>query len=441
MPFLPPVGVVMTHTKEIEYLVGEDKRLSDVLDDAAVLPLLKGAVKAGIGSAVIVDDQNVPLWTTGGEATPAIIGGEDPDADFRLMLEGEPVGAVRFKKGKVTDRVCRIMADVIGETLNTIMANNLKRMLTTEIHTRVVNLSYNELLDSNLKLKESEKKYRELAENLEIRVHERTNELKRVYSRLIQQEKMASVGQLAAGVAHEINNPIGYVLSNLNTLHKYVEKMTTMLAYYRSTGDTLAWDKWKRLKLDLVLGDVDALLEQSISGAERVAKIVSDLKGFSIVEGPGERVVDIHVEIERTLTVLAGEIPPEAKIIKQFGDLPGIAANGALLCQVFINVLRNAFQAKTVGLEVYIVTDFIEGAVRITISDNGPGVPDNIRGRIFEPFFTTRDVGQGTGLGLTVAYDIVTGYGGTITVKNRRQGGASFLIELPSTGSIHGQVR
>jgi signal transduction histidine kinase len=252
---------------------------------------------------------------------------------------------------------------------------------------------------------------------------------------------MASVGQLAAGVAHEINNPNGYILSNLNTLRKYVGRMMSMLEHYRGLHEAAGSEKWRELKLDVVLGDVDELLDQSVSGAQKVKQIVSDLKGFSHVEDMGVSAVDINHEIDRTLGVLSGEMPRDTRIIKEFGVLPVFEGNGALLCQVFLNLLRNAFQTRPEGLQLIITTVHEDDTLRIRFSDNGPGVPDEIHGRIFEPFFTTRDVGHGTGLGLTVAYDIVTECGGTLEVENGKKGGAVFLVQLPATGRADGQVR
>jgi hypothetical protein len=431
----------MDPKEELEYVVGAEKRLADVLDEAQITPLLKSAVTAGVGLAAILDDREVPLWSWGSCGPPRVAAPDAWDASRILVLEGEPVGTVRFLRGTVSSRGCRILSDLIGEALNSIMANNLKRMLTTEIHTRVVNQSYEELLESNRLLTESERKFRDLAENLEIRVQERTGELKRAYARLIQQEKMASIGQLAAGVAHEINNPLGFILSNLHTFHKYMGRITAMLEHYRALHESAGARKWQELKLDFVLEDVGELLEQSVSGAERVKKIVSDLKGFSHIDELGEGPVDINEEIDRTLGVLTHEIPRDIRIIREFGELPPFQGGGALLGQVFLNLLRNAFQARPEGLELVIATACEDGIIRLRFSDNGPGVAENLLGRIFEPFFTTRDVGQGTGLGLTVAYDIVRGLGGTLEVANRREGGATFLIQLPVTGDLHGQIR
>jgi hypothetical protein len=426
---------------EIEFVVGAERHLADILDETQIMPLLKSAVKAGISLAAIVNDKEVPLWTWGKCPLPSNMSSEIWDASRPLTLEGEPVGTIRFMRGKVNPKGCQILADLTGETLNNIMNNNLKRMLTTEIHTKIVNQSYEELLESNRQLTESEQKYRDLAENLEIRVQERTEELKRAYAQLIHQEKMASIGQLAAGVAHEINNPLGYVLSNLNTLRTYLERIMIMLEHFRSLGDSAGVAKWRELKLDFILEDVGELLDQSVSGAERVKKIVSNLRGFSHVDDMGDGDLNINDEIDRTLSVLAHEIPQDAKIVRGFSNIPNFHGKGGLLCQVFLNLIRNACQARPQGLALVISTDLKNDTIRISFSDNGPGVEETILNRIFEPFFTTRDVGQGAGLGLTVSYDIVRGFGGTIEVANHKEGGTIVLIQLPLTGKYNGQVR
>lgn len=425
---------------ELEFVVGTEKRLADVLDETQTMPLLKSVVKAGVGLAVIVDDKDVPLWTWNGNVSASIPSSADWDASRTLLLEGEPVGKVGLVMDRVDAAGCRMLADLTGEVLNSIMATNLKRMLTTEIHTRVVNQSYEELLESNRQLVESEKKYRDLAETLEIRVQERTEELKRAYARLVQQEKMASIGQLAAGVAHEINNPLGFILSNLHTFRKYIGRLTAMLEHYRTLHAPAGAQKWQELKLDYVLEDGRELLEQSVSGVERVKKIVADLKGFSHIDELGAGMVDINAEIDRTLNVLTHEIPRDVRLVREYGELPSFPGQGSLFGQVFLNLLRNAFQARPRGLELVIATVHEQGIVRMHFSDNGPGIEESILSRVFEPFFTTRDVGQGTGLGLTVAYDIIRRLGGTIEVANRPEGGATFVIQLPVSGGCHGQI-
>ncbi len=189
--------------------------------------------------------------------------------------------------------------------------------------------------------------------------------------------------------------------------------------------------KWEELKLDFISSDIEDLIKQSLEGTERVKKIVSDLKGFSHIDEGTEAVVDINTEIDRTLNVLTHEIPEGAEIIKDYHPLPGFKCNPALVCQVFLNIILNAIQARKLTLKLFISTGYNNSRIAVRFSDNGRGIPEEIRSRIFEPFYTTKDVGKGTGMGLTAAYETITGYGGTIEVESRPEEGATFTITLP----------
>lgn len=417
----------------VSFVVGEEKRLTEILHDGEVLPLLKGTVKAGATEVTVCDENGVVLWQERNPAGRSEYGGSLP-----LHLEGEPVGKLVVKGERSREEFLKGIAGLLLVALNTIIGNNLKRMLTTEIHTTVVNQSYDELLESNRCLAESEHRYRELAESLEQQVEERTGELKRAHARLLEQEKLASVGQLAAGVAHEINNPMGFITSNLATLQKYVARFVVMLDYYRghlSSDDEMArqaGEKWRELKLDMVRADVGDLLSQSLAGAERVKKIVADLKGFSHIDEVAEGETDVNAEIERTLSVMTHGIPGDAEIVRDFGQLPSLCCNPARLCQAFLNIIQNAIQARPDGLRLAISTRFSsDNGISVSLSDNGPGIPPEIRKRIFDPFFTTREVGAGTGMGLAVVYEVVTSLGGAIDVACPAEGGTTFSITLP----------
>ncbi len=424
----------------LSYVVGEETRLADILADAEVMPLLRGALRAGAREVSISDDSGALLWGLPEHTTP------HPGAfTFPLYLEGETVGYLAVSGAEENDDKVRGVATLLLDAVNSMATNNLKRMLTTRMHTQVVNQSYEELVQTNRQLAVSEERYRQLAGQLEIKVEERTSELKKVHARLLQQEKMASVGQLAAGMAHEINNPLGFIISNLHTFGKYTERFVTMLQYHRSllresVNAAAADAKWRELRLDTICDDVGDLLKQSLDGAERVKRLVADLKGFSHIDDGTESVVDINSEIESTLTILSHTHRKECEIVRDLHPLPGFPCNPALLCQVFASIIQNAFQCREEGVRLAIATAHDGTNIRITFTDNGPGIPDEIRGRVFEPFFTTKAVGSGTGMGLTVAYDIITGYGGTIEVESETGSGARFIVTLPAPRTYHGEV-
>ena len=421
----------------ISYVVGEEKRLADILGPTEILPLLEGAVRAGAAEAELTDGDGEVLWSCGGKIT------ESCAALLPVVLEGETVGRLVVRGSKEREELLGGLVRLLADTVNMLINNNLKRMLTTEIHTSVVKQSYDELMEINRKLVLSEGKYRELSLTLEKKVEERTEELRLAHARLLQQEKMASIGQLAAGVAHEINNPLGFITSNLATLQKYVGRFILMLDCYRSaTGsDSLPAEirervegKWRELRLDSICADVGDLLAQSLEGAERVRKIVADLKGFSHVDDSAEAMVDINGEIDRTLSVLHNQIPHDASIDRGYQPLPPFFCNGSLLCQVFYNIIQNAIQAQPKQLHLQIGTVCDGAAITVTFRDNGPGIPEAVASKIFEPFFTTREVGAGTGMGLAVAYDVVARYGGTISAGSHPSGGAVISVALPLKG-------
>lgn len=428
----------MVRDQSIEFVVGQERRLQEVIGAVDVEPLLKAAVRAGASEAAIRNGEGDVLWSERNPVTDASVVGSKA-----LYLEGEPVGTLQLKGPVGREEYLQGIGGLLGETLNAVITSSLKRMLTTEIHTAVVNQSFEELLEINRQLAASEERYRELAESLEVKVQERTEELKRAMARLLEQEKLASVGRLAAGVAHEINNPLGFVSSNLGTLGKYVGRFVATLTTVRQMAESGAMggeaarrlaDAWREHKLDMVLGDIDDLMRQSIAGAERVAKIVADLKAFSHVDETETGEVDLNCEMDKTLNVLASQMPPGSEVIRHYGTLPKFVCNPAQLCQVFLNIIQNAIQAVGEGLRLEVTTSVEEGAVRIDFSDNGPGIPDDIRGHIFEPFFTTRDVGMGTGMGLAVVYDAVRSYGGTVEAVCPSSGGTVFTIKLPLAG-------
>ena len=438
----------MDKRESIDFIVGAEKRLADVVSEGEVLPLLQGAVQFGIRSAQVLDDRGTALWSFGSHMEDSLWSELQGQGECSpIFLEGEPVGYLRLSSDGIKPEVFKATTSIITGALNALLVGNLKRMLTTEIHTQVVNQSYSELLDANQQLTLSEQKYRDLAENLEVRVQQRTDELKKLYTQMVSQEKMASIGQMAAGIAHEINNPLGFVLSNLSTLQKYLARYQEMLGFYRelpaaqsSNEDfqAAADQMYKRLKLDFVSEDIQELFEESINGGQRVKKIVSDLKGFSHIDAIEEEQVDINEEIERTLSVMSHKIPAGTTIIRNFGDLPRFSCLGGMLAQVLYNLLRNAIQSRPDALEITVATSWTGTEFVVSVADNGSGIAPEIRARIFEPFYTTREVGAGIGLGLAVVYDVVNGWGGRVAVDDSSAGGARFTLNIPVENNLNG---
>lgn len=271
-------------------------------------------------------------------------------------------------------------------------------------------------------------------------------ELKEIQQQIVQQEKMASIGQLVAGVAHEINNPMGFIISNLGTLKKYserleeytdiVEKLIIKIKNYSSADEDCfkviseADEAKKRLKVDYMREDIGDLIDETLEGAERIRKIVLDLKTFARTNAnvePG----NINEGIESVLNIIWNEIKYKITLKKELGDIPLTMCNIGQLSQVFMNILINAAHAVEQKGEIDIKTWTDNKIIYIKISDNGCGIPEDTIGRIFEPFFTTKEVGKGTGLGLSVSYEIVKKHNGDIRVISEPGKGTEFLISIP----------
>ncbi len=418
----------------IDFVVGEEKDIRDILSEAEVAPLLAGMVQAGAGKVVLAGCDGEALWTAGKHD-----GAGSMTVKFPLYIEGEPTNSILvYGPAERKDHLVPA-AGLLKEALQSILNNNLKRMLTTEIHTSVVNQSYEELLETNRKLAASEASYKALAENLEKIVEERTDELKRAQVTLIQKEKLASVGQLAAGMAHEINNPLGFVTSNLNTLKKYAGRFTEMLLSFRTSAASLMpaehkeplQQQWKKLKLDMILADIEPLFTQTLEGCKRMQTIVADLKAFSHIDDGEKGVVDLNREIDGVLNVLAYQIPGDSSIVKHYRPLPGFDCNPAQIAHAIMQIVKNALEAKPTGLRLTVDTGVDNGMLVLRFTDNGPGIAADIINRIFDPFFTTKEVGSGIGMGLASAYDIAASYGGDIKVASKPGSGAQFTISLP----------
>ena len=274
---------------------------------------------------------------------------------------------------------------------------------------------------------------------------ELNHKLRRAQDQLMQSEKLASIGQLAAGVAHEINNPVGYVFSNFGTLTKYLEDLFRMLAAYEAVESqfagtpaaaTLAALK-SEIELDYLKDDVPQLMAESREGISRVRKIVQDLKDFSHVDARQEwEWIDLHRGIDSTLNIVNNEIKYKADVIKSYGQIPDIECLPSALNQVFMNLLVNAAHAISAERGTIHIRTGTEGegtgqAAWVEVEDDGCGIGKENLPRIFDPFFTTKPVGQGTGLGLSLSYGIVQKHGGRFEVDSEPGRGTRFRVTIP----------
>ncbi len=279
------------------------------------------------------------------------------------------------------------------------------------------------------------------------------------HAQLLHSEKMAAIGQLAAGVAHEINNPTGFIGSNLKTLQNYQSKMTELIDCYRDlVGKLRESSCFARLEPDIKKAlshlesferenDIQYLMEDSIDlvkdcseGAMRIKKIVSDLKALAHPGDDRVRMVDVNKGLASTLNVVQKELKYKAVVRQEFGKIPTIWGYPQELNQVFMNILINAAQAIEGRGHILVRTRVTDDQVEVMIQDDGSGVaPENIP-RLFEPFFTTKEVGKGTGLGLHIAYDIVKKHRGTIEVQSEWGKGTAFTVRLPVSTEDHGDT-
>lgn len=291
--------------------------------------------------------------------------------------------------------------------------------------------AFRALQDSQRELKQSH-----------VKLEEAYQQLQSLQGQLLQSDKMASIGQLAAGVAHEINNPIGFVYSNIGTLDRYVEDVFGLLEAYErmegsvTDGSALAEIRAQkaRIDLDFLKDDTRDLMRECRDGITRVKKIVQDLKDFSHLDaGDDFQWADLHAGLDSTLNIVSNELKYKAEIVKEYGALPEIECLPSQLNQVFLNMLVNAGHAIESRGVITIRTGLDEegSGVWVEFADTGKGIAANHLERIFDPFFTTKPVGKGTGLGLSLSYGIVQKHGGHVAVASEVGKGTTFRIWLP----------
>lgn len=315
---------------------------------------------------------------------------------------------------------------------------------------------------------ENEQLVREQNAVLEAKVQERTEELqssnkelnkalsnlKSAQTQLVEAEKMASLGQLTAGIAHEINNPINFVTSNIKPLKLDFADLRMLLRKYEAI-ETVAPEAMpqqikeiqrfkEEIDIDYVHNEIDTLITGIEDGASRTAEIVRGLRTFSRLDESDLKSVDLHEGLNSTMVLLRNTIPQHVKIIRDYGELPKVECYAGKLNQVFLNIINNALNAIKMkpeqGDESITITTRLhkaEGQVSVSIKDSGIGMTDKVKEKIFDPFFTTKDVGEGTGLGLSIVFSIIEKHHGKVLVESAPGKGAEFIIYLPLNISNH----
>lgn len=309
----------------------------------------------------------------------------------------------------------------------------------------------NQLRQTNKELINNEMKMRQVL----LQVQQANKDLKNTQAQLLQSEKLASLGHLAAGIAHEINNPVGFINSNLQTLSDYVKSYTdyfhaidNVKASLAESNYTKAADDLKnvkileeRLNMSFINDDINLLVNESLSGTERIRKIVADLRTFARADGEQDDFINIEEVLNSICSIVSNEIKYKAQLVKLYTGVPKVKANPQRIGQVFINLLINAAQAiqdkGTIELSTAVENDY----VCVSVKDTGCGIPVENLSKIFDPFFTTKPVGNGTGLGLSISYDIVKKHGGLLEVKSEVGKGTTFIVKLPILKVSEGQQK
>jgi signal transduction histidine kinase len=375
---------------------------------------------------------DIPLRVTTATGERLLSAGEMPDDRpvhrAPLRLELETIGYV--ESVAAPERV-----QAAAKLLELVLVSSNRYRLASALHLHTVQLDYSALKAKHEALQESEARYRALNADLERRVTEQVDALDSARRQFYQVEKLASLGQLAGGMAHEINNPIGFIHSNLTTGLDYSEALTRFREAFRSATDVDGLRReWERVDLDFAVDDLPNLLRESLDGANRVVKIVAALRDFSRIDQGDLSEVDVNAIARSAAGVVAASVAGHAEIRLALQPLPIIWGHAANLGQLLLNVLTNAAQAcaRNRSGRIDVETSVVDDGIVISVRDNGCGIPEDVLPKVCDPFFTTKEVGQGTGLGLTVCNDIARAHGGQLVIDSTVGTGTVVTVYLPA---------
>jgi two-component system, cell cycle sensor histidine kinase and response regulator CckA len=405
--FCNPAGLALLGYRTEEELLGKNMHdmLHDTREDGSVFPCGECTIKRVMTTATGCHVDDAQFRRSDGSNFPA---------EYWAMP--------KCKDGQVIGAVVSFM-DIIERKRNEAAVKEQSEQLRQEVAER---------REAQKALLHYQHRLEAMNEALEERVAEEVKTSRAKDQALMQQDKMASIGQLAAGVAHEINTPMAFITSNLCVLSKYFDQIVREREQGSDPSPPPAGRK-KPLRMEQILADGIELIAESLDGAERVTTIVRDLKSFSRVDVPEYERLDMTSCLESALNVAHNEINNRATVRKEFQLLPAIYCHPGQLNQLFLNLLKNACQAIEPPGEIVLRSWHDEAFVYASVSDNGQGIPEEIRGKIIDPFFTTRDVGAGTGMGLSIAFEIVKNHDGSLLLESEVGKGTTFTVVLPLT--------
>ncbi len=332
------------------------------------------------------------------------------------------------------DRLCQESASLAA----------VNRQLLTEIEAREMTeqqlVNFNQSLEDRVSQRTHELEQQNLLlEENRTALNHAYRELKEKQAALLHQDKMSCIGQLATGIAHDINNPVGFISHNLTLFDRYFQRLEQFFSLQQELIKSLAsreiktgWKKaWSDFKVDEIFEEIPVMLEECQDGTTRITQIVQGLRTFTHNETPKYQLTDLHHCLDSTLSILRYEFKNKIKVVQDYGDIPQRYCYLQQMNQLFMNLLLNACQSITESGEIHIRTWTENQMICIVVSDTGCGIPQGKLEKIYEPFFTTKPIGIGTGLGLSIVYEIVIRHQGSISVKSEVGHGTSFNITLP----------
>ena len=377
---------------------------------------LDAAMNASVGPAWRIVDGAGATLREGGAALEETVSAP-------LVVDLEPVGILHLPPER------KDQLSACSRWIELLLGASNRYRMAADLHLEAVHADHRELMQRHAELAESEQRYRALSAELEERVRRQVEAIEQTQRRLYQAEKLAAMGNLAAGMAHEINNPIGFMRSNLSTAKGYVSMLAKSVA---DAAPQLA----STARFAHTIEDFDALIDESLGGADRVARIVAALKAYTTIDA-APRVPSDPNDAVRGAVRMLGELPPEIHLDLALQPVPALRCDIDSLARALHALLLNAKTAmKGRAGTIRVATRRDGDRVEIAVCDQGVGIAPDRLSRVFDPFYTTQDVGGGMGLGLTVASDVVRAHDGQIEVESVEGEGATFRVKLPVSAEV-----